>query len=404
MSFPLQITVKNARLRWCPYEDYFCSVARGRFRRCPKASGRTSTVLATEMLDVAVASIIVAAVSLIGALGAAALATYTSYRADKLKREDESINIVKKYQDPLLIAAVTLRHKLVQFRNTHRILNTDQIPKKPVIPAQTYESKGTRPKPTADYALMYTAFLIGQYFASVHILRMESQFLSMQRAPKTKSLMGAYMEIESAWSDPDQQHPRRHDPDSQDDRDCLALWRGQQSAIGELMTDTETRSCIGYAKFRDFWYTKEEFKDWFGKGFTGPSFINKFESHRLKRVIGGLDAVIEILDPENLYRDAYERKRLGGGSNSYTPAQSDQKGGATSGHGVSDSRSPTQSNQKGGATSGHGVSDSRSPAQSDQKGGATSGHGVSDSRSSAQSDQIHDENMSRYQPLRLDSE
>jgi len=326
VSFPLQITVKNARLRWCPYEDYFCSVARGRFRRCPKASGRTSTVLATEMLDVAVASIIVAAVSLIGALGAAALATYTSYRADKLKREDESINIVKKYQDPLLIAAVTLRHKLVQFRNTHRILNTDQIPKKPVIPAQTYESKGTRPKPTADYALMYTAFLIGQYFASVHILRMESQFLSMQRAPKTKSLMGAYMEIESAWSDPDQQHPRRHDPDSQDDRDCLALWRGQQSAIGELMTDTETRSCIGYAKFRDFWYTKDEFKDWFGKGFTGASFINKFESHRLKRVIRGLDAVIEILDPENLYRDAYERKGRGGGSNSHTPAQSDQKG------------------------------------------------------------------------------
>jgi len=112
------------------------------------------------MLDLDVASIIVAAVSLSGALAAAALATYTSYQVDKLKCEDESINI-KKYQDPLLIAAVTLRHKLVQFRNT------DKIPKKPVIPAQTYESKGTRPKPTDDYIphfssvntlLRYTSF------------------------------------------------------------------------------------------------------------------------------------------------------------------------------------------------------------------------------------------------------
>jgi len=275
------------------------------------------------MLDVAVAPIIVAAISLISVLAAAAFAAYTSYRADKRKRDDESINIVKKYHDQLLIAAVTLRHKLVQFcntRNTHRNRA-----------AQTYESEGTRPKPTADYPLMYTAFLIGQYFASVHILRMESQFLSMRRTSETKLLMGAYMEIESAWSDSDQQHHDPdphcwHDPDSQDDRDSLALWRGQQSAIGELMTDTETRSCIGYAKFRDFWYTKEEFKDWFGKGFTGDSFINKFESDRLERVIRGLDAVIEILDPDNLYRDAYERKGRGGGSNSHTPAQSDQKG------------------------------------------------------------------------------
>jgi len=278
------------------------------------------------MLDVSVASIIVAAISLISVLAAAAFAAYTSRRADKRKREDESINIVKKYHDPLLIAAVTLRHKLFQFRNTRNTRNTHSIPA-----AQTYESKGTRPKPTADYPLMYTAFLIGQYFASVHILRMESQFLSMQRTPKTKLLMGAYLEIESAWSDADQQpHDAdpHDDPDPQDDpsRDCLALWRGQQSAIGELMTDTETRSCIGYAKFRDFWYTKEEFKDWFGKGFTGTSFRNKFESDRLERVIGGLDAVIKILDPENLYHDAYEP--------THTPAQSDQKGGATSGHGV----------------------------------------------------------------------
>jgi len=84
---------------------------------------------------------------------------------------------------------------------------------------------------------------------------MESQFLSMQRAPKTKSLIDAYMEIETAWSDPNSQG---HDHG-------LVLWRGQQSAIGELMTNTKTRSCIGYAKFRDFWYTKEEFKNWFGK-------------------------------------------------------------------------------------------------------------------------------------------
>jgi len=51
---------------------------------------------------------------------------------------------------------------------------------------------------------------------------MESQFLSVQRTPKT-TLIDAY-EIESAWS------------------------------------------CIGY---RDFWYTKEEFKDCLEKASQG---------------------------------------------------------------------------------------------------------------------------------------
>ena len=77
-------------------------------------------------------------VDAVSLIAAAALATYTSYRVDKLKREDESINIVKNYQDPLLIAAVTLRHKLVQFRNTP---NIDRIPKKPVIPARPTKAK-----------------------------------------------------------------------------------------------------------------------------------------------------------------------------------------------------------------------------------------------------------------------
>ena len=241
------------------------------------------------MINVTEAPIIVAVLGLVGAIGAAALATYVTYQSESYKRRSDLAIIVNKYQDPLLLSAVTL----------HARLNTIKTHVKGIPVSPSFAD--IRPPPPKnikdDYLLIHTAFLVGQYFAWVHILRIESQFLGMQRAHKTKSLTDAFFKIERAWS---------RDWDNDEKRNRFMLWRGQQTAIGELMTVTqdEKHSCIGYAEFRNRWYSESGpgFTQWFG------DFANNrddFWSERLDMVLEGLRVLIFILDPEKIFQKAY---------------------------------------------------------------------------------------------------
>jgi hypothetical protein len=230
------------------------------------------------MVTVSLASIIVAVVSLVGAVGAAALVAYTTCWSDERKRRTEAAIILSKYQDPLLLAASALRHKILG------LLVGTPIP-----------DGGYPRNVTTDYHIINTAYLVGQFFAWVYILRVESQFLTIQRSHKTKMLTRAFFEIEEAWS-------------TDSERSRFMLWRGQQSAIGELMTVIDSngqRSCVGYARFRERWYSphEPELKQWFGD-FRNNSWGG---SKRLKRVASGLKALIEELDPKGDLMAAYSR-------------------------------------------------------------------------------------------------
>jgi hypothetical protein len=242
------------------------------------------------MINATEAPIIIAVFSLVGAIGAAALAAYITYRSESYKRRSDLTNIVNKYQDPLLLSAVTL----------HARLNTIKTHVKGIPVGPSFADIPPPPKNIKDdYLLIHTAFLVGQYFAWVHILRIESQFLGMQRTHKTKSLTDAFFKIERAWS---------RDWDNDEKRNRFMLWRGQQTAIGELMTVThnEKHFCIGYTEFRNRWYAESlagpEFTQWFG------DFANNhddFWSERLDMVLEGLRVLIFILDPEKLFQKAY---------------------------------------------------------------------------------------------------
>jgi protein-tyrosine phosphatase len=224
------------------------------------------------MVGVTSASIIVAVVSLVGAVGAALLAGYSVIWTEERKRHSSAMAILSKYQDPLLLAAAALHRKLQEIldkRGRHEPLHSTVL---------------------KDYNITYPAFLVGQFFSWVHILRIESQFLSIQRTHKTRSLADAFDAIEKAWTT--------------DEGGQFTLWRGQQSAIGELMTVTDghgQRSCIGYSTFRKRWYDGEdEFKQWFG------DFVySRDAKKRIEKVAAGLETLVKELDPKGLLMAAY---------------------------------------------------------------------------------------------------
>ena len=231
-------------------------------------------------------SIVVAVVSLVGTIGAAIVVAFTNYTTAARTRHSDAEATLNKYQDPFLLAALSLRRQLQS-----NLSDTGSA---------VYDH--ARRNVVEDYIIIYTAYLVGQFFAWLYIIRTESQFLSIERThEKIRALTDVIFDVEEAWS---MQRGGR-----------FKLWRGQQSGMGELLTVhttistdngvsiTTQRSCMGYAKFYDSWHNTPEFKQWFGD-FTHNS---RGGSERLKEVVRALDALIAVLDPTGDSMVAYSR-------------------------------------------------------------------------------------------------
>jgi len=284
------------------------------------------------MVAVASASVIVAVISLVGAIGAAAVAAYIAYWSDKRKRHTEAVAVLNKYRDPLLLSAVTLRHKFTRFfpersgeRSRPEYMETSRAPRhekssgggeykqsggasEHMRNADGYEGPrygnydhSPSGNDVNSYFVAHTAFLIGQFFAWVYILRLESQFLNIQRTDETSSLANAFFAIEKAWSD-------------QDVEPTYMLWRGEQSAIGEVMTITAAdgqHSCVGYAAFYRRWCSGDpDFRSWF-KAFDSLGDGQSRGSKRMTEVNKGLRGLVEALDPKGLVSANYSKLEEG---------------------------------------------------------------------------------------------
>jgi hypothetical protein len=274
------------------------------------------------MITVALVAVIVAVISLVSAVGAAAVTAYTAYWSDKRKRHAESTAILDKYRDPLLIAAVALRHKIARlflheegdkargYKRSTVGLHASGPPvgryeERSQEPAAQYEEEppGLHEESDSDvnkYIVTHTAFLIGQFFAWVYIIRLESQFLSIQRTHKTSSLANAFYSIEAAWS----KQPTKGKSTT------FMLWRGEQSAIGELMTITTAdgqHSCVGYAAFCWRWRRDQEFRKWFKDFARDVDSEGKSGRERLSAVNRGLQELEDALDPKGLFAANYHK-------------------------------------------------------------------------------------------------
>ena len=177
---------------------------------------------------VPVVAIVIAVISLVGTLLTAGVTAYLGHFTDKKKRLTEAEKLVAKYRDPLLLACQDLHSRLYNILewNIIKFLSTNG--------------------PKRDNLLIYTAYVVGQYFSWTHILRRQAQFFQLDTEKGSQEITKVLAKIVGLFS-----------TDSLNDKNGSPwmVWRGDQMAIGEVMTVKEDAEMfpMGYADFYKKW-------------------------------------------------------------------------------------------------------------------------------------------------------
>lgn len=267
------------------------------------------------MVDVA--SITVAVISLVASITVAiASGIITAYNDDRKARRETDV-LLRKYRDPLLLAAQDLQARLYNLINSNIITNFMR-----------------REEEWQDTLFIYTAFLVGQYLSWTWILRRQAQFLCFASDKKSRSqnLISILDRIKAVLNE--DSNGRVEAP--------FMLWKGHQAAIGELMSvadDKEGRQmyCMGFSTFTHKWKAAGlvmqaqqkqaesgsvqnpdvEFRKWFRPVEDGIRAIHdarqrgdRTPENRLRRLQHlMLDLAFE-LDPDGVRRNANETGRV----------------------------------------------------------------------------------------------
>lgn len=238
------------------------------------------------MVDVV--SIVIAVISFVGALSTALLTGWIGFWSDERKRLSESEKLVRKYRDPLLLAAQDLQSRLWSMADGNILASVN------LQDTSQHET-----------LVVYTAFLVGQYFSWTYILRRQAQFLCFSTDKENRDLSEILFAIQREFSKSD------YEADGQPFR----LWHGQQMAIGEIMTVREKDEgeffCIGYAAFKTKWSAEPSFEKWFEQikpaiEKIGPARDPQVPrpDKRLRRLQHLLLELTHILDPKKVISGA----------------------------------------------------------------------------------------------------
>ncbi|KAM3083095.1 hypothetical protein ACMFMG_003761 [Clarireedia jacksonii] len=222
------------------------------------------------MVDVA--SIIIAVVSLAGSLVAALFTGWISYYLDQAKQRKATTALIRKYRDPLTLAAYDLQSRIWGLLSNLLDYVEDEEKKENIY--------------------TYTAFLIGQYLSWTFILRRQAQFLRFSTEKTNKELNQILDGIKDEFS-----KDRSHNNPS-GENDPLMLWRGQQMAIGELMTLQEEGE--RYHKDHEFSKWFQPVKEGIDQLVTARRKENHLVTFRLRRLQHLLIDLVLLLDPHRL--------------------------------------------------------------------------------------------------------
>jgi len=230
------------------------------------------------MVDVV--SIIIAVVSLVGSLVAAGFTGWISFYIDQVKRRSEAKALIHKYRDPLMLAAYDLQSRLWGLVQQNLLRYTEDEEKK-------------------DLVYVYTSFLVGQYLSWTYILRRQAQFVRFSTDTTNMKLNQILDTITNEFS-----------LDRHKGEDPFMLWRGQQMAIGELMTMAEEQGqlyCMGFAAFAVKYHSDPEFKKWFQPIDSGITLLvdagargNSVANYRLRRLQHLLVDLVLLLDKDRV--------------------------------------------------------------------------------------------------------
>jgi hypothetical protein len=277
------------------------------------------------MVDIAsiTVSVISLTTSLAVAIASGVLTIYSDERKDRQERE----RLLRKYHDPLLLAAQDLQARL--YNLTENALITF------LHGSQDHQ----------DCLVIYTAFLFGQYLSWTYVLRQQAQFacFATEERGRTKTLVVLLGRIQQClnsdrWGEAE--YP-------------FLLWKGHQLAIGELMTVPSTLAapdsaggvCMGFAEFTRKWKAHEavedaeraaqrvsgdavaeedaavlhnDFRAWFADIEQGIYELDRQRQrgestglNRIRRLQHLLLELIEVLDPAGGRVGAHESKRVG---------------------------------------------------------------------------------------------
>ena len=170
----------------------------------------------------------------------------------------------------------------------------------PTGSSETYYLRGTDAE--KHYAYESTLYVIGEFFGWVEIMRREIQFLDLRDIARNRELASRLDDVSGAFL-------------SVRDDSALRVFRGEQRAIGEVMTaalPTGGRECIGYAAFvtrRD----DPEFARWFTKlGEDVELLATQPAGHheRAASIQRALIDLIDFLDPAHQYFPDSRRLKL----------------------------------------------------------------------------------------------
>jgi hypothetical protein len=231
------------------------------------------------MVDIV--SIILAVVSLIGSLVAAGFTGWISFYIDQVKRRSEAKALVHKYRDPLMLAAYDLQSRFWGLVQQNLLRYTEDENKK-------------------DLIYVYTAFLVGQYLSWTYILRRQAQFLRFS-SDKTNTQLNQILDTVT----------NEFSLDRHKGEDPFMLWRGQQMAIGELMTVSAGEEgqlyCMGFAAFAVKYNSDPDFKKWFHPIEMGITLLveasaqgNSVANYRLRRLQHLLVDLVLLLDEDRI--------------------------------------------------------------------------------------------------------
>ncbi len=218
-------------------------------------------------------------VSLVAAVisaGTAAATAYISRRIVLRDRRKAASELGERYRVSLLQAAYELQARLYNIIRFHFLT--------------TFVTHGSEAE--AEYATHHTVYLIGQYLCWVEIKRREALSIGNQR--RQRNINAAMWKISEAMNSGSITDP------------VLRVFRGNQRAIGEIMTTTiSTQSpagrtgprwdCIGYPAFVKVFEDDQETARWFATLVSDMDALAADPDKHLARLTELQHALVELV-------------------------------------------------------------------------------------------------------------
>jgi hypothetical protein len=241
-----------------------------------------------------------AAVSVVGAVAAGLMTTWSAQRTRRYEalieaqqkaqsKAEQAEAVLSRYREPLLVAAQNLHSRLYTMVE-HNVLAAQLHSDDPEL---------------EHYARNYTIYVLAEYLCWAEIVRRDMRFLDLGGDEGNREFVRLLEINQLALSD--EEFPS-----------ALRLFRGQQRAIGELMMistggpSSAQYESLGYVQFCARLEDDPVFAKWFARLRGGVDQLANTQAER-SRVVSlqnGLVDLIEFLDPQRLRLPARLRDRL----------------------------------------------------------------------------------------------